>query len=414
MVQYTVAVIIIFSGGPMKKKLLLTVAALSFVSTVAKAELFSIEMLQGALHETRQFDSIVDIFDHYKKGNLDAIFATYNKNAASFSKINFRGIPMELSFDNSAVLTFNAPTLGIAGLEFDGKRNSQEASFNLFRDYLKKNQNDLMKKILKSGIEKTPYDAVAGNPNSMMATMTDISYQRAGGGVLGNFVSYISPDASRHHFKHNGESVTATVYTLPLAKSFELSGGSKIMFDMPISYTNIDDSKAYSAQLGLAWAVPVVNNDKFRWIITPGVRSGVTGSKDMLSGGILYSGSLASHIEVPVNNWTFGMTNMIGYIKDVSLDVAGYEIDYELHNTVFKNGISARYDFSDDWALGTSYDYTFYEGSELFIDDYHDVNVSLIRKLDPKSFITGVALVGNYSFDDDDYYAYRLGVSFLF
>ena len=270
-----------------------------------------------------------------------------------------------------------------------------------------------MKKILKSGVEKTPYDAVAGNPNSMMATMADTSYQRAGGGVLGNFVSYISPDAARHHFKNNGEDVTATVYTLPLAKSFEV-GSSKIMVDMPISYANIDDSKAYSGQLGLAWAIPVIKTDKFVWTLTPGIRGGITGSKDMLSGGILYSGSLGSHIEVPYNNWTFGMTNMVGYIRDVSLDIAGYEIDYELRNTVFKNGVSVRYDFSDEWALSTSYDYTFYEGSELFIDDYHDINVSLIRKLEKGGFLSGIALVGNYSFDGDDYYAYRLGISFLF
>ena len=395
------------------KRLFLTVAAFCLISATARAELFSIHMTQGStgINETRKFDSIVDIFDHYKNGNLNSVFAAYDNTAASISNLSFRGVPMVVSFNNAGVLTFDAPTLGVNGLTFDG--GSQKASFNLFKDYLSSNKDDLMKKILKSGVEKTPYDAVAGNPNSMMATMADTSYQRAGGGVLGNFVSYISPDAARHHFKNNGEDVTATVYTLPLAKSFEV-GSSKIMVDMPISYANIDDSKAYSGQLGLAWAIPVIKTDKFVWTLTPGIRGGITGSKDMLSGGVLYSGSLGSHIEVPYNNWTFGMTNMVGYIRDVSLDIAGYEIDYELRNTVFKNGVSVRYDFSDEWALSTSYDYTFYEGSELFIDDYHDINVSLIRKLEKGGFLSGIALVGNYSFDGDDYYAYRLGISFLF
>ena len=83
---------------------------------------------------------------------------------------------------NNAVLTFNVPEADINNLTFDG--GTQEASFELLKDWLKNNKDGLMKKILKAGVENTPYDMVAGNPNSLMATMTDTSFQRAGGGVV--------------------------------------------------------------------------------------------------------------------------------------------------------------------------------------------------------------------------------------
>lgn len=394
------------------KNAALVFATLCFANT-AKADMFTLHLQQGNIEETRGFESVIDLFDRYEDGTLDSIISGYDDTKASFGQIDFRGIPMTLRFDDNAVLTFNVPDADIHNMTFDG--GSQEESFQLLKDWLKNNKDGLMKKILKAGVEKTPYDMVAGNPNSLMATMTDNSFQRAGGGVLGNFVSYISPNASQHSFDFDGDTKKAKVYSLPLAKTFNFgNSGYALLFDMPLTYADMDGSVSYAAQLGLGLKIPVINNDKMSWNLIPAGRVGAIGSEDMLSGGILYSGTLTSDLQIPVGNFTYGLTNMVGYIRDYSLKVDDYEIEYDLQNTIFKNGVSVRWDFADKWALNGSYAYTFYSGSELFIDDYHDTGVALVRKFDKGSFFSGMALVGNYAFGSNDYQAYRLGINLLF
>ena len=394
------------------KNAALVFATLCFANT-AKADMFTLHLQQGNIEETRGFESVIDLFDRYEDGTLDSIISGYDDTKASFGQIDFRGIPMTLRFDDNAVLTFNVPDADIHNMTFDG--GSQEESFQLLKDWLKNNKDGLMKKILKAGVEKTPYDMVAGNPNSLMATMTDNSFQRAGGGVLGNFVSYISPNASQHSFDFDGDTKKAKVYSLPLAKTFNFgNSGYALLFDMPLTYADMDGSVSYAAQLGLGLKIPVINNDKMSWNLIPAGRVGAIGSEDMLSGGILYSGTLTSDLQIPVGNFTYGLTNMVGYIRDYSLKVDDYEIEYDLQNTIFKNGVSVRWDFADEWALNGSYAYTFYSGSELFIDDYHDTGVALVRKFDKGSFFSGMALVGNYAFGSNDYQAYRLGINLLF
>ena len=394
------------------KNAALVFATLCFANT-AKADMFTLHLQQGNIEETRGFESVIDLFDRYEDGTLDSIISGYDDTKASFGQIDFRGIPMTLRFDDNAVLTFNVPDADIHNMTFDG--GSQEESFQLLKDWLKNNKDGLMKKILKAGVEKTPYDMVAGNPNSLMATMTDNSFQRAGGGVLGNFVSYISPNASQHSFDFDGDTKKAKVYSLPLAKTFNFgNSGYALLFDMPLTYADMDGSVSYAVQLGLGLKIPVINNDKMSWNLIPAGRVGAIGSEDMLSGGILYSGTLTSDLQIPVGNFTYGLTNMVGYIRDYSLKVDDYEIEYDLQNTIFKNGVSVRWDFADKWALNGSYAYTFYSGSELFIDDYHDTGVALVRKFDKGSFFSGMALVGNYAFGSNDYQAYRLGINLLF
>ena len=398
------------------KKILCLAVAFSALAVAAKADMFTLHVTQASssIDETRSFKSVIDLFDKYEDGALDSIISGYDKTSAADGWINFRGVMIELKFDGSGNLTFNVPSADIDKL-FTSDDGTQENSFKKLKDYLKSNKDGLLKKVLKSTVKDTPFDTVAGNPSSMMAMMTDASFHRAGGGVLGNFVSYISPNASRHHFKFNNENKTTDVISLPLAKTFKFGeSGWALMFDMPLTYADLDGSKYFAGQVGLGLKVPLVKAEKFKWDIVPGGRVGAIGSKDMISGGLLYSGNLTSNMQVPMGPVTVSMTNMAGYIRDFSVKVADYEVDYDLKNWVYKNGAQVRWDISDDWAINTAYSYTLYTGSDLFIDKYHDVGASLIYKFSEGSFFSGVGLTGNYTFDCDDYYAYRAGIDILF
>ncbi len=408
------------------KKLLFTVALSALVTTTANAKLFNLDLTQGSLHEQKSYNSVLDLFNDYKKGKLDKVITNYDDTKASLGLVNFRGIPMSLAFDDAAVLTFKVDSLGITEA-FDG--GSQKESFKLFKEYLQKNKNGLLRKILKDGVEHTPFDAVAGNPNSLMSQMADTSFYRAGGNSLAGgsisagyasegsrpgttnmsgFVGYLSPDIARHSISFQGEKVKATTVSLPIGATFRLgTSGWALLWDMPLTWTEMEGSQSYMAQMGLGLKIPLTEY----WNITPAARAGVVASADMLSGGVLYSGTLTSDVTVPVGNWAIGMTNMAGIIRDMSVSAGDYEVEYDLQNQVFKNGVHVRYDISDDYALGAAYDYTFYKGDKLYIDSYHNVELSATRKMD--GLFSGVSLVSSYTFDSD-YKAYHLGLRFSF
>lgn len=392
----------------MKKLSVLVLFLLVF--NYAKADLFTLHVEQGSINETKSFTSILDLFDKYENGELDTIINGYNKMAPATGSINFRGIMMYLDFDAGNNLTLKVPNIDI-DMTFNSIDGTQESSFDALTDYLKANQDDLLKKILNATVSETPYDLVAGNPNSMMSMMVNSSYNIAQNNLYGAMVSYLSPNASKHNFSFQGEDVSATVLSLPLGYSFNFGdSGWALVLDMPLTYMDIDGSVSYAAQLGLSLNIPCTSY----WNLVVSGRAGAIGSEDMLSGGALFGGSVASNLKVPVEKWEFGMTNLAGIIKDFSLKVADYEIEYDLQNYAFKNGLSVAYNFTDKYSTMLEYNYTFYTGDDLFIDKYNEITFYLTRLFEKGSFVEGISLVGNYTFDGDIYKAYRIGFNILF
>lgn len=377
---------------------------------IARADLFTLHVEQGNINETRSFTSVLDLFEKYEDGDLDTIINGYDKTAPATGSINFRGIMLYLDFDSSNNLTFKVPSIDI-DMVFNSIDGTQESSFDALTDYLKANQDGLLKKILNATVSETPYDLVAGNPNSMMSMMVNSSYNISQNNLYGAMVSYLSPNASKHSFSFQGQDVEATVFSLPLGYSFNFGeSGWALIVDLPLTYMDIDGSVSYAAQLGLSLNIPVTSY----WNLVVGGRAGAIGSEDMLSGGALFGGSVSSNLKVPVEKWEFGMTNLVGIIKDFSLKVADYEIEYDLQNYAFKNGLNVTYNFTNKYSTMFEYNYTFYTGDKLFIDKYHELNFYLTRSFEKGSFIEGISLVMNYTFDNDFYKAYKLGFNVLF
>lgn len=391
------------------KKLRIIILLLLLINN-AKADLFTLHVEQGSINETRSFTSILDLFDKYENGELDTIINGYDKMAPASGSINFRGIMMYLDFDAGNNLTLKVPNIDI-DMTFNSIDGTQESSFDALTDYLKANQNDLLKKILNATVSETPYDLVAGNPNSMMSMMVNSSYNISQNNLYGAMMSYLSPNASKHNFSFQGEDVSATIFSLPLGYSFNFGdSGWALIFDMPLTYMDIDGSVSYAAQLGMSLNIPLTSY----WNVILSGRAGAIGSEDMLSGGALFGGSIASNLKIPVGNWEFGMTNLAGIIKDFSLKVADYEIEYDLQNYAFKNGLNIAYNFTDKYSTMLEYNYTFYTGDKLFIDKYHELTLYLTRLFEKGSFVEGISLVANYTFDGDIYKAYKVGFNILF
>lgn len=405
----------------MGKKLKNIAFLLAFIPLSAKADLFSITLTQNSQTTTKGFTSVMDIFDQYEDGTLDTILAGYNPNDPANGILDFRGIRMELNYTNGGSLgkqlIFNVPAIGINNLTFEG--TTQEQAFDAFKEYLKTNQDDLLTKILKESVSHTPYDAVAGNPSSLMAQMTDIAFSNPTlnvteralvSGQSGGFV-ILSPSGGSHKIKgEDGVERTATTLNLPLGYTFKFDNNWALGIDMPLSYIDLDGSVTYAAQLGLSLQMPLY---KDKWLLTASGRIGATASEDTLSGGFLYMASLTSSYTFNVKETSVTIINMYGHVQDYTLDVKGYDIEYGLKNDVFKNGIAVKQQLSSKTALTVfGYD-TRYSGSDLYIDAYDELGLSFTKYFSGDSFFTGIDITASYTFGDN-YKAYRAGLAFLF
>lgn len=385
------------------------VSFLLFYSFPVRADLFTITLSQGGNSTTKGYKSVMDIFDAYEDGQLYTILYGYDSTQAASGVLDFRGIRMELDYGAAGALSFKIDALGVSEY-FD--YGSQEASFRAFKDYLKTNQNDLLTRILKESVANTPYDAVAGNPASLMARMTDAAFGNAAFASAGRPEGFalLSPSAGSHRIKGNdGVERTATTVSLPLGYTFKFSNDWAFGIDMPLTYVDIDGSVTYAAQVGASLQIPLTK----KWFLTPSVRVGATASEDSLSGGVLYMGALSSSYTIDIRKTSVTILNMFGHIRDYTLDVKGYDIDYGLSNNVFKNGLSVRQQLSDKTALTVfGYD-TRYTGSDLYIDYYDEVGISFSRSFSKKNAFTGLGLTASYTFGNN-YKAYRIGMDFRF
>lgn len=388
---------------------------LFFYSFPTRADLFSITLSQGGNSTTKGYKSVMDIFDAYEDGRLYTILYGYDSAQAANGVLDFRGIRMELDYGATGALSFKIGALGVSEY-FD--YGSQEASFRAFKEYLKTNQNDLLTRILKESVANTPYDAVAGNPSSLMAQMTDIAFSNptlaasnaaAAAGQSGGFI-LLSPSAGSHRIKgEDGVERTATTINLPLGYTFRFKNDWALGIDVPLSYIDLDGSVTYAAQVGASLQIPVMK----KWFLTPSVRVGATASEDSLSGGVLYMASIASSYTIDIHKTSVTILNMFGHIRDYTLDVKGYDIEYGLRNNVFKNGLAVRQQLSEKTAVTVfGYD-TRYTGSDLYIDYYDEVGIGLSRSFSKRNVFTGMGMTASYTFGNN-YKAYKIGMNFQF
>lgn len=193
-------------------------------------------------------------------------------------------------------------------------------------------------------VENTAVDPVAGNPNSLMAQMgkADFNFGTDFGG--GNAKASSKPESDKNSIgvglrfgRYAGDDYDQDTYTIPLSYTHRFSSNpnKQLLFDMPITYCNVEGSKGYSTSLGLGLRYPILEN----WTITPAVRAGAVGSVDMGSAAILYSASLVSNLNIYVGDFIFTLGNMATYFKSESIDADDYSVDYDLQNTMTKNGV---------------------------------------------------------------------------
>ncbi len=342
----------------------------------------------GAQSATYGFSSAEAAIESLRTANLAARINYTGIEAASV-QLNFRGLPMALSFPalDSRTLTFAVPLLGI-DQSFTGNGATTQAArddaIEQLKDFVRKGA--LASRIAKKLAEVSPVDPVAGNPNSLQSRLAAQDFDNAfmafasriiAGGPSANLSNMLGLGLRFGTYSQGG--LTSKAYTLPFSYTVRPDSDPRrqLTLTLPVTFNDVEGAKTYHIAAGANYRVPIDDD----WALTPAVNWGVTGSKDLGSVAQVVSLSLTSTYNIELGaNHRIAIGNMIGYYKTLKLTVGDYSFNPDIKNVVFRNGIL----YSMPTSLlggGKSVEYslinTVYTGSALYNKSTNEVGVTL-------------------------------------
>ena len=350
----------------MFRKLVLA-SAIALAAVPAQAALFEVELIWKDSAESpykvafNQAEDAIDVVDvDYILSKWDA----FDENAdTAIANIKFRGVPITITYEAGTKVILDIPSLGINGKEFADDPFGDDALDKL-ADYLVKVDGDreILPEINKAAVANTGFDPVAGNPNSLMATMVGTIHGLTNTSITGTNQQDIDNqwDLGIRYGSQTVDGNEITSLHLPVAYTFKLDWfpGHRLQFRMPISHTEINgETNNYSLQFGFGWTIPVIEGLE----ITPGIDMGIAGSGELMTAGILRALSLTTRYDFAVMGQNFTLTNSLAKIDSVRFEYedededAGvtdlYVIDYDLSNKAMTNGVA--WHIALPWKLAT-------------------------------------------------------------
>lgn len=365
--------------------LFLIISLLSAASSYAS--IFNATITVDGTTKTFGYSTVEDVIDTVTQDFLDKNFSSYTTASSLNLSIDFRGLPITLSSSaGSSTITLSIPSIGVTET-FTG--SDRDASQDLLKDWLKSEGGDALNAMLKKLAEVSPYDPIAGNPNSLMSNMVSGDFER---GMLSNVsradtglnTNLISLGLKASSFDQNG--INGRSLTIPFQYIIRIDGDPRhrVIFDLPVNYYQLEDAKTYSIRTGLGYQFPLTDN----WSLTPSIGTGVVGSIDLGSVGQLISGAITSNYSKKIDRYRLGMGNMFGHYKTIKIKIGDIESNPEITNNVIRNALfaSTTHPFIFKSPVETEifiYD-TRYFGDKLYMDQYNEVGLSIGTDRDRK------------------------------
>jgi hypothetical protein len=354
-----------------------------------------------------------DEIDFFKTAKLMAKLPAYNDNAIAFANVDFQRLLFQLAFPtHGTTLTFVVPSLHI-NQAFNGQTRNDSVSELL--DFLKGNGGSILNEIQHALVADSPVSPIAGNPTSLQSRLVD--------GGFGN--DAFNPDNNPVHLS-GGARDSSNRFALDFAGGSFSSGGIsgqsinaqpgwtfryrdsdyQLNIAVPITYTSVGGAKGGNIGFTAGFQFPVARN----WYITPRVFYGAALSVDLAAAAQLAGATVTSRYvyKLPTtimgNHPTLTFGDMLGYTASLGLNAGGYHVDPGIHNVVTKNGlmIELPLDYrllTRRMSIQTSYAYTQYFGTQLFVSGYHDVGFSVgTRSGGTPSFLSMLRLGLNVQF----------------
>lgn len=372
----------------MYKKLAASALVLGLCQSAIAADLFTVTgtvyNANGTVAQTNSvgINSALDAIDKLKLTGFQNLTSSYTNTSIATGQLDFRGLPMVLSFPTSGTtLNFTVASLGV-NQTFAGA--TRDASVEQFKDFIKKDGGAILNAIMKKLAEVSPVDPIAGNPNSLQSQMVTTDFDRnftshasnikaQGGSATNNLIGLGLRFGS---YDMNGR--TSSSYTVPLSYTnrSDLDPRRQLTISAPITYTEVEGGKVYSFNPGVSYRIPMNDN----WALTPAIGYGLTGSVELASLGQMVSGSLTSSYVINRDGYDIAIGNMVGYYQTLKAQSGDYSYDPGIKNTIFRNGVMLSQP-TNVFGKGMSIEYslidTRFTGDALYTDGYDEIGITL-------------------------------------
>ena len=348
-------------------------AVLGHAGGAAARDPFSVTVTVDGQTGSQGFTRLQDAYNALDTTGLQSIVGGYTDISAATADINLRGVPATAIYTaNSAALRIVIPGPGI-DITFNGA--TRDESQQLFVDWLRGQGSSQVNEVLRYAAATTSIDPVAGNPNAAMNQFVAADFGRAleaavdggqaGFGLAARFGSFTAAG-------YNSRSLS-----VPMNQTFVLSENDTIELDLPLTWTNTEGAQSYAGNLGILYRRKIFD----WWTLQPSFRVGGVGSIDLGGGSGVYSAALNSTIQFPITDeLRLTIANGVTYVSTFPVAIGSYSINYDMANTVFRNGLVLTGDFGlrvADRALILSafaVD-TRFTGDAVFIQNYQEFGV---------------------------------------
>lgn len=374
------------------------VSAIALAAAPAQAKLFEVTLNWEGSGEApiafsfNQAEDAIDVVDIDFIKNKWSNFGTGAGLDKAVADITFRGVPLQLTYSTNAagkeVVTLFSDSKG--GIDIPLKTFSGDDPLEELKTYITTVNNDdreILTEINKAAVANTGFDPVAGNPNSLMATMVGTIHGLTNTSITGTNQQDIDNQWDLG-IRYGSQTVAGNEITsihLPLAYTFKLDWfpGHRLQFRMPISHTEINsETNNYSLQLGFGWTIPLIDGLE----TTPAIDYGIAGSGELMTAGILRALSLTTRFDFSLLGQNFTLTNSLAKIDSVRFEYEDededtgitdvYVIDYDLSNKAMTNGVA--WHVALPWKLATQVylrDTRFY-GDTLYSEQNNELGVN--------------------------------------
>ena len=366
-------------------------SAIALAAVPAQAALFDVQLQWGTEEMSFSFNQAEDAIDVVDIDFIQQQWSGFGQTATmdtAIANITYRGVPLQLQYSTD-MYGNEAVTLKSDALSINKTFNGYDPLEDL-KDYLvmvNEDGRELLTEINRAAVANTGFDPVAGNPNSLMATMVGTIHGLTNTSITGTNQQDIDNqwDVGIRYGSQTVAGNEITSIHLPLAYTFKLDWfpGHRLQFRMPISHTEINqETNNYSLQLGFGWTIPLIEGLE----TTPAIDYGIAGSGELLTAGVLRALSLTTRFDFSLLGQNFTLTNSLAKIDSVRFEYDDededtgitdvYVIDYDLSNKAMTNGVA--WHVALPWKLATQVylrDTRFY-GDTLYSEQNNELGVN--------------------------------------
>ncbi len=366
--------------------------------------------------------NVLGLSQELHSSSIQKLIPIYTPTSAVSFLLNLRGITADASFAaNSTTLVFTIPQLDITQT-FTGV--TRDDSVTLFKDYITSTVQQQNKHFLQAHARLTPIDPIAGNPNSLQAQMAQSDFMMGRLTPFSGCSDCWEAQPVTHLFQgdFNFSRVFAggfdsAAYSLPHRYSYSPKGTWALVVDVPLSIIYVGGAYAITGSAGLGFRFPITHS----WSLTPTLRFGSGGSVDLNCGGNFIAPGLTSAFNWRLSPYlVLSLMDSVGYYSSTNFWLGGINLNYRLHNTVFKNGLflttckgfclCGRELNGSVWAIDS-----YFAGNKLFIRHYGEVGISLLTtRLLPWLEYDCLSLGAAYQFGNHRFHGYTLNLAYQF